>query len=95
METVKTQGILKSVANATKANVNGTLYRTVVIEMNGKDYLGKIWEKSFQNGVTIGGTYTVELQLDGDTVWPTLLNGSSAEVATASDFAHLFSGLTV
>lgn len=95
METVKSQGILKSVQSTAKANVNGTLYRTVTIEMNGKDYFGKIWEKSFQNGVTIGATYTTELQLDGDTVWITLLNGSSAEIANASDFAHLFSGLTV
>ena len=95
MENVKTQGILKSVANATKANSNGTMFRTCTVEINGKTYFSKIWEKSFQNGVTIGNTYTVEMQLDGDTVWLTVLNGSSAEIATPADFAHLFSGLTV
>jgi hypothetical protein len=95
MENVKTQGILKSVANATKANSNGTMFRTCTVEINGKTYFSKIWEKSFQNGVTIGDTYTVEMQLDGDQVWLTVLNGSSAEIATPADFAHLFSGLTV
>ena len=95
METVKTQGILKSVGNAVKANVNGTMFRTCTVEMDGKTYFAKIWEKSFQNGVTIGNSYTVELQQDGDTVWLTVLNGSSASVATTADFAHLFSGLTV
>ncbi len=95
MENVKTQGILKSVASAAKANSNGTMFRTRTVEINGKTYFSKIWEKSFQNGVTIGNTYTVEMQLDGDTVWLTVLNGSSAEIATAADFAHLFSGLTV
>lgn len=95
MENVKTQGILKSVANVAKPNSNGTMFRTCTVEINGKTYFSKIWEKSFQNGVTIGNTYTVEMQLDGDQVWLTVLNGSSAEIATPADFAHLFSGLTV
>jgi len=95
METVKTQGILKSVANVAKENSNGTLFRVCTVEVNGKTYFAKIWEKSFQNGVVIDDTYTVEMQLDGDTVWLTVLNGSSAEIATSADFAHLFSGLTV
>jgi hypothetical protein len=71
------------------------MFRTCTVEINGKTYFSKIWEKSFQNGVTIGDTYTVEMQLDGDQVWLTVLNGSSAEIATPADFAHLFSGLTV
>lgn len=95
METVKTQGILKSVGNAVKANVNGTQFRTCTVEINGKTYFAKIWEKSFQNGVKVGDSYTVELQQDGDTVWLTVLNGTSASVATKEDFAHLFAGLTV
>lgn len=95
METVKTQGILKSVANATKENSNGTLFRVCTVELNEKTYFAKIWEKSFQNGVTIGETYTVELQQDGETIWMTVLNGSSAEIATSADFAHLFAGMTV
>ena len=95
METVKTQGILKSVANATKENSNGTLFRVCTVELNEKTYFAKIWEKSFQNGVVIGDTYTVELQQDGETIWMTVLNGSQAEIATAADFAHLFAGMTV
>jgi hypothetical protein len=95
METVKTQGILKSVGNAVKANVNGTMFRTCTVEISDKVYFAKIWEKSFQNGVTIGNPYTVELQQDGDTVWLTVLNGSSANIASKEDFAHLFAGLTV
>jgi Na+-transporting NADH:ubiquinone oxidoreductase subunit NqrB len=95
MENVKVQGILKSVANLVKANSNGTMYRTCTVEISGKEVFAKIWEKSFQNGVTVGNTYTVEMQLDGDTVWLTVLNGSSATIATKEDFAHLFAGLTV
>ena len=95
METVKTQGILKSVANVAKENSNGTLFRVCTVEVNEKTYFAKIWEKSFQNGVTVGETYTVEMQLDGETVWLTVLNGSSAEIATSADFAHLFAGITV
>ena len=48
METVKTEGILKSVGNAVKANVNGTMFRTCTVDINGKVYFAKIWEKSFQ-----------------------------------------------
>jgi hypothetical protein len=95
METVKTQGILKSVAGAVKANTNGTQFRTCTVDINGKVYFAKIWEKSFQNGVEIGAEYTVELQQDGDTVWLTVLNGSSANIATTADFADLFAVLTV
>ena len=95
MEKVKVQGILKSVANAVKSNSNGTMFRTCTVEVNGKVYFAKIWEKSFQNGVTIDDVYTVEMQLDNDTVWLTVLNGSSASIATKEDFAHLFAGLTV
>ena len=97
METVKTQGILKSVSNTVKEinNEKRTKFRICTVEINNKTYFAKIWEKSFQNGVKVGDTYTVEMQLDGDTVWLTVLNGSSAEIATTADFAHLFSGLTV
>lgn len=95
MENVKVQGILKSVANLVKANSNGTMYRTCTVEVSGKTFFAKIWEKSFQNGVTVGDTYTVEIQFDGEEYWLTVLNGSSANIATAEDFAHLFAGLTV
>jgi hypothetical protein len=90
METVKTQGVLKSVANAIKTNSNGTEFRQCTVEINSKIYFAKIWEKSFQNGVKIGDSYTVEMQADGDTVWLTVLNGTSANIATKADFAHLF-----
>ena len=95
METVKTEGTLKSVANVAKENSNGTLFRVCTVEVNEKTYFAKIWEKSFQNGVTVGDTYTVELQQDGETIWMTVLNGSQAEIATSADFAHLFAGMTV
>jgi len=96
MENVKVQGILKSVANLVKSNSNGTMFRTCTVDVAGKTYFAKIWEKSFQNGITIGDTYTVEMQLDDDgKIWLTVLNGSSASIATKEDFAHLFAGLTV
>lgn len=93
METAKTQGVLKSVANAIKSNSNGTMFRQCTVEINSKVYFAKIWEKSFQNGVTVGNTYTVELQNDGDTVWLTVLNGTSASIATKADFAEMFATL--
>jgi hypothetical protein len=95
MENVKTQGILKSVSGTIKANTNGTQFRTCTVEISGKEYFAKIWEKSFQNGVKVGDEYTVEMQLDGDTVWITVLNGTSAAIATPADFAHLFAGITI
>ena len=95
MENVKTQGILKSVAGATKANSNGTMFRSCTVEINGKEHFAKIWEKSFQNGVTINSEYTVEIQFDGENYWLTVLNGTTATVATAADFAHLFAGITI
>ena len=96
MENVKVQGILKSVANLVKSNSNGTMFRTCTVDVAGKTYFAKIWEKSFQNGVTVGDTYTVEMQFDDEgNIWLTVLNGSSASIATKEDFAHLFAGLTV
>ena len=95
MENVKTQGILKTVGNAVKANSNGTQFRTCTVDINGKVYFAKIWEKSFQNGVTVGNEYTCELQQDGDTLWITVLNGSSANIASTADFAHLFAGIAI
>ena len=96
MENVKVQGILKSVANLVKSNSNGTMFRTCTVDVAGKTYFAKILEKSFQNGVTVGDTYTVEMQLDDEgKVLLTVLNGSSASIATKEDFAHLFAGLTV
>lgn len=95
MEPVKTTGVLKSVANAIKANSNGTQFRTCTVDIKGKTYFAKIWEKSFQNGVELGKEYTCELQQDGDTVWITVLNGSSANIATPADFADLFATMAV
>ena len=95
MDTQKTQGTLTKVNPEIKANSNGTLFRTCHVEISGVEYFAKIWEKSFQNGVEIGATYTVEMQLDGETVWLTVLNGSSAKIATAADFAHLFANVAV
>lgn len=95
--TVKTQGILKSVSNTVKElnTEKRTQFRTCVVEINGKDYPAKIWEKSFQNGVTIGNTYTIECQEDGELVWLTVLNGTQLNLATKADLAHLFANITV
>jgi len=95
MDIQKLQGKLTKVNAEIKANTNGTLFRTCFVEVDGIEYFAKIWEKSFQNGVEIGADYTIEAQLDGNTVWLTVLNGSSAKIATASDFAHLFANVTV
>lgn len=88
--TAKVKGILRSVGTVAKENVNGTLFRTVTVEIDKVVYFAKMWEKSYQNGFELGKEYTVELILDKDDVWMTVLTGSDAKVATAKDFAHLF-----
>lgn len=91
----KTKGFLLSVSPKTFENTNGTQYRKCTVSINKTVYFAKIWEKSFDRGVTIGDEYTCELQADGDTVWITVLNGTEAKIATPADFAELFAGLTV
>lgn len=97
MEAQKTSCVLKSVGNSVKElnNEKRTQFRTCTVDINGTVYFAKVWEKSVQNGLTVGATYQAELQADGDTVWITLLNGTDAKIATAADFAHLFSNITV
>jgi|688.fasta_scaffold58264_15 hypothetical protein len=89
-EPIKTTVVLKSVSSKVKENVNGTLFRSCVVTLDGVDYLAKIWETSFQNGVTLGNDYQCEIQQDGEDVWLTVLTGGSAKIATLADVAHLF-----
>lgn len=86
---VRTKGILMSMASTTKQNVNGTEYRVASVAINGKNYLAKAWEK-YATDLEIGEECSVEIQLDGEKVWLTVLGSSDANVATAADFAHLF-----
>jgi hypothetical protein len=95
MESVKVKGVLQSVGNTVKQQVNAegkiTEFRTCTVLMpTGKTHFAKIYEKSFQNGAKIGEEYTVELREDGDNVWLTVLTGGNATVATKADFADLF-----
>jgi len=91
MENKKVQGFLVSVSNTIKANSNGTQYRTCTVRMSdGNNYIAKIWEKSYQYGVEIGAEYTVEGQVDGDTIWLTVLNGPSANIASVANLGALF-----
>jgi len=89
MENLILKGVLKTVSNETKPNVNGTLFRSCTVDINGTVYFAKVWEKSFQNGIKVGSTYDVEGIVDGDKLWLTLLNGTKAVVATPEMFAHL------
>lgn len=89
MENTKTKGILRSIGSETKENINGTLFRTCTVEIAESIYWAKIWEKTVSRA-EVGQEYTVEAQLDGDTVWLTVLPGTDAKIATAADFAHLF-----
>ena len=89
-EPIKTTVVLKSVSSNVKENVNRTQFRSCIVTIEGEDYLAKIWEKSFQNGVTLGNEYQCEMQEDGDKLWLTVLTGGNAKIATIADFAHLF-----
>jgi hypothetical protein len=89
-EPIKTTAVLKSVSSKVKENVNGTLSRSCIVTIEEVDYLAKIWETSFQNGITLGNEYQCEMQEDGDKLWLTVLTGGNAKIATIADFAHLF-----
>ena len=89
-EPIKTTAVLKSVSSKVKENVNGTLSRSCIVTIEGVDYLAKIWETSFQNGITLGNEYQCEMQEDGDKLWLTVLTGGNAKIATLADVAHLF-----
>jgi hypothetical protein len=90
---MKVQGTLVSVSNTVKTanSENASQYRTCVVRLaDGNNYVAKIWEKSFQYGVELGGEYTVEGQRDGDNIWLTVLNGPSANIATVANLGALF-----
>ena len=99
MEKVKVQATLVNVANNALSFVNAegktTYYRRCVVNFNNADYFAKIWEKSYQSGVVIGNEYTVEIQMDGENYWLTVLNGAQATIATTEDFADLIAELAV
>jgi hypothetical protein len=93
----KFQAVLKSVSQDIKRcdNLKQTQYRGCVVEFNDKARFAKIWESSYQYGVTLGNTYTCEVQMDGEDFWITVLNGPQATVATKEDFAEMFAELAV
>lgn len=91
MENKKVKGFLVSVNPTIKANSNGTQYRTCTVRMSdGNNYIAKIWEKSYQYGVELGSEYTIEGQVDGDTIWLTVLNGPSANIASVANLGAMF-----
>lgn len=97
MESIKVKGVLQTVGNTVKQQVNAqgkiTEFRTCTVLMpTGKTHFAKIYEKSFANA-KLGETYTVELREDGDNVWLTVLTGADATVATKADFADFFGKL--
>ena len=97
MESIKVKGVLQTVGNTVKQQVNAqgkiTEFRTCTVLMpTGKTHFAKIYEKSLANA-KLGETYTVELREDGDNVWLTVLTGADATVATKADFADFFGKL--
>lgn len=90
MENKKVQGTLVSVSPSIKANSNGKQYRTCVVSINEANYFAKIWEVSFQRGVELGSEYTIEGQVDGDTIWLTVLVGNNATIASMDNLGSLF-----
>jgi hypothetical protein len=91
MENKKVQGTLVSVSPSIKANSNGKQYRSCVVSIAGNNYFAKIWEVSFQRGVELGSEYTIEGQVDGDTIWLTVLVGNNATIASVENLGTLFS----
>ena len=86
------RGTLISFSNEAKANVNGTLYRSCIVNIGGENYFAKLWEKSLAKAV-IGTEYNIEAVVDGDNLWLTCLTGVSATIATPATFAALLAEL--
>jgi hypothetical protein len=98
----KTTGFLTSVSTTVKIanSANQSPFRNCTVVMDDQEFQAIIWEKSYQNGVTIGDEYTCELKpgLDKDgnsRYFITVLNGTNALVPTTEHFAHLFADITV
>jgi hypothetical protein len=85
-------GSLTSFSDTVKANVNGTMFRSCIVNIGGTEYFAKIWEKSVSKA-TVGNTYNVEAIVDGDKLWLTVLTGTSATVATPAMFADVLESL--
>ena len=81
-----------SFSNEAKANVNGTQYRSCIVNIGGENYFAKLWEKSVSKAV-IGTEYNIEAVVDGDNLWLTCLTGVSATIATPATFAALLAEL--
>jgi hypothetical protein len=86
------RGTLISFSNEAKANVNGTLYRSCIVNIGGENYFAKLWEKSVSKAV-IGTEYNIEAVVDGENLWLTCLTGVSATIATPATFAALLAEL--
>lgn len=82
------KGFLISVSDTVKTNTNGTEFRSCIVAIEGNNYFAKIWEKSVSKAV-VGNEYTVEMLVDGDNLWLTLLTGVTATIATPNMLAHL------
>jgi len=100
MDSTKTTGFVTQVATTTKTNTNGKLFRNCTVAIDDQSFQAIIWEKSYQNGVTIGDQYTCELKpgLDKDgnpRIFITVLNGTDALVPTMEHFSALFANLAV
>jgi len=101
-DSTKTTGFLTSVSTTVKIanSANQSPFRNCTVVMDDQEFQAIIWEKSYQNGVTIGDEYTCELKpgLDKDgnsRCFITVLNGTSALVPTMDHFAHLFADIAV
>lgn len=99
---IKTTGFLVSVSTTVKIanSANKSPFRNCTVSIDDETFQAIIWEKSFQNGITIGDEYSVELKpgLDKDgqaRLFATVLNGTDAAVPTMEHFAALFANIAV
>jgi hypothetical protein len=100
LDSTKTKGFVTQVATTTKENTNGKLFRNCTVSIDNQEFQAIIWEKSYQNGVTIGDEYTCELKPGSDKdgnprIFITVLNGTDALVPTMEHFASLFADIAV
>ena len=93
----KTTGFLTSVSSTVRYTETDkkTPFRNCTVSMDDTLFPAIIWEKSYQNGITLGDEYTCELKpgLDREgkaRLFITVLTGAQLTVPTMEHFKHLF-----
>jgi len=86
MEDLIKTGVLISVAENSKPNVNGTMFHNCTVEFNGEQFGAIMYSTVYDKGVAIGSTVNFAVTvIDADNVLLSVL-GNGAKRATLATF---------